>query len=778
MKISFNWLKDFVKIDKTPEKLAEVLTLSGTEVEGIKSGHDFLDKVVVGEIITIIKHTNADKLKVCKVRVKKGVVLKIVCGAPNIEIGQKVPTALVGAKLPAGILKKTIIRGIESEGMLLAEDEMGLGDDHAGIYILDKKEPIGKFVKAVLGLNDTVFDLALTPNRADCFSVLGIAREVAAATKRKLQFIPDKFRLKEKASEIAKKLSVKVLDSKLCPKYTARIIENLEIKDSPEWMKNRLRASGVRPINNVVDVTNYVMLELGQPLHAFDYDKLSGAKKSIVVRKAYKNEKIKTLDDKERELDPNMLLITEGKKALAVAGVMGGKSSEISSKTKTVILESAVFNPANIRKTTQKLSLRSESEMRFEKGLDFEMTELVADRAAALMAKLGEGRVVPGIINISAKEKAKPAAIDLPLALLKKYLNINLPELKVKQILKSLGFEVISSKEKVLKVQVSSWRADVRLPEDLIEEVGRIYDYNKLKPTYLRGTLKPVDIPKSLIWENKIKDICVTAGFSEVYNYSFYSEDLARSFINIGSKSHYRVTNPINPDQVLLRRSLLPLLKMNMILNSAYEDKICLFEIGDVFLPDKNRFGEEKMLGGYTYGKELRGKAKGLIELLMKELNIDEYQFKYENKNTQTVIVKNNKIGEYTVHPSSEGKAYTPKDLLEISYFEININSLIKFANEKRNFLKINKYPAVKRDISFFKPKETTYQTLENEIKGLSDLITDLEVFDRFEKEGQISLAVRLTFQADRTLKGEEVDSVMDRIYKLMEDKFRIKIRK
>ncbi|MFH1367396.1 MAG: phenylalanine--tRNA ligase subunit beta [Patescibacteria group bacterium] len=753
MKISFNWLKDFVKIDKTPEKLAEVLTLSGTEVEGVRPLDCLFDKVVVGEIITIIKHTNADKLKVCKVRVKKGVVLNIVCGASNISVGQKVPTALVGAKLPGGILEKTKIRGIESEGMLLAEDEMGLGHDHAGIYLLDKNEPIGKSVKAVLGLNDTILDLALTPNRADCFSLLGIAREAAAVTKRKLNFMPDRFLIKEKTNEIGKKLSVKVLDSKLCPKYTARVIENLQVKDLPEWLKARLRASGVRPINNIVDVTNYVMLELGQPLHAFDYDKLTGSKKNIVVRQANKGEKLVTLDGKERELDQNMLLITEGKKNLGIAGVMGGKSSEISSKTKTVILESAVFNPGNIRKTAQKLNLRSESEMRFEKGLDPEMTELAADRAASLMLKLAGGRIVPGIINISSKEKTKPAMVNLPLALIKKYLNVNLAESRVKLILKSLGFKIISSQEKVLKVSVPSWRQDVRLPEDLIEEVGRIYDYNKLKPTYLKGTLKPVDLPKSLIWENKIKDMLVAAGLSEVYNYSFYGEDLARKF-NLNPENHFKLANPMNPEQVLMRQSLVPLLIKNLELNKGGS----LFEIGHTFAAK-----EETKLALAVFGQDAFFRLKGLADLIGYKLNLDK-----------DIFAKLFKLA-----PLSPALTSTFKFIKPVAYLEVNLNELIRNAKDKPAFVKPNKYPAMIRDISFFKPKEITYQTVENEIKGVSGLITGLEVFDRFEKEGQISLAIRITFQSlDRTLKSEEVDEVMEKIYQLMEGKFKIKVRK
>ena len=617
MKLPVNWLKDFVKLPLKIEKLSDILTFSGTEVEKIEVKGDNLKNIVVGEIITIVKHTNADKLKLCKVRVKKGKVLKIVCGANNVKVGQKVPVALPGAELPDGTkIEKTKIRGLDSEGMLMAEDELGIGDDHAGIYILGDKAKIGQSIRLALGLSEPVLDLALTPNRADCFSVLGIAREVAAVSKRKLNFEPEKIKIKEKGNEINKWLTIKVNEKNLCPKYTARIIEEVEVGDSPEQIKNRLRAAGIRPVNNIVDATNYVMLELGQPLHAFDYDKLSGKKKSIIVRKAKKDEKLKTLDGKERELETNMLVIADGQGAIALAGVMGGEKTEICKKTTRVILESAVFKPLSVRKTAQKLALRSESSNRFEKGLDYNMTEIALDRAASLIAKLTGGKIVKGKFKTTHELKNLRPTITLSLDLLKTYLNTKPPISRLKQIFTSLGFEFIEAKEGKLKLKVPSWRLDVRTEEDLIEEVARLYDYNKLKPTFLKGILKPVELPKELYWQNKIKDLLVSADMIEVYNYSNYSENLAKNF-GLNPEKHYRVTNPLNPEQEYLRQSLIPMMLKNVALNSDYSEDLAIFEVGNVFLSGHDLPKEEKMVAGVFAGEEAYYEAKAALDLLL-----------------------------------------------------------------------------------------------------------------------------------------------------------------
>jgi len=779
MKLPISWIKEYVKIDKKPEKLAQTLTLSGTEVEEIIRDENTLKNVVVGEITAIIKHSNADRLRVCKVRVKKGKILKIVCGAPNIKVGQKVPVALPGAELPNGTkIEKTKIRGEESEGMLLAEDELGIGQDHSGIYILEEDEKIGRSIRSVLGLNEVIFDLALTPNRADCFSVFGIAREVSAVTKRKIKKNPSSYLIKDEENKISRELKVSVLAKNLCPKYTARVIKGVKVADSPEKIKNRLRACGIRPINNVVDITNYVMLELGQPLHAFDYDKLAGSKgqKKIIVRQAKSKEKLVTLDGKERDLEKGMLVIADKFSPIALAGVMGGENTEISEETKNVILESAVFKPYSVRKTAQKLGLRSESSNLFEKGLDSFMTEIALDRAASLIEKYAGGKIVPGRLAVVQKEKDLRPKVSLSLERLRLYLNKKIALGALKRIFNSLGFEFLGLKDEKITLRVPSWRQDVRLPEDLIEEVGRIYNYNRLKPTYLKGILKPVELPKGLYWEDKIKNILVAADMTEVYNYSFYSENDLKAF-GFDPKDHYRLKNPLNPEQEYLRKSLIPLMIKNVSFNSDFSESISIFEIGNVFFPGKDLPKEKKMVAGVFWGGEAYFAAKAALDLLLvKGLNIEKFLFEVVEQ--KTFLKANNRIiGQLYILPEVVKKYYKIKK--QVAYFELELIKLINLASEKTSFIKPSHYPAIIRDLSFFIPRDVRYVDVEKEIKESSPLIQEIELFDIYQREGKVSLAIRITFQSrERTLEAKEVDEIIKRISRKLEDNYKIIIRR
>jgi len=772
MKLPFSWLKEFIKVDKTPEKLGEALTLSGLEVEQIIQPTGSLKDIVVGEIKTVIKHPHSDKLKICKVRVKKGKVLKIVCGAQNIKVGQKVPTALVGAKLPNGVvLEKAKIRGVDSEGMLLAEDELGIGDDHQGIYILDQKETVGKSVKSILGLNETVFEIDITPNRADCLSIQGLAREVSAVTKRKLK--PRNFQIKEKKNEIKDLLKVEVKNPELCSKYTCRIIKGIQIKDSPEWLKNRLRACGIRPINNIVDVSNYVMLELGQPLHAFDA-KIVG--KKIVVRTAKSGEKMVTLDNQTRHLDSSMLVIADSKKSIAIAGVMGGLSSEISNKTQDVILESAIFDSKSVRHTSQKLDLVSDSSLRFEKGLDWNATEVALDRAAQLMAKLGSGKVVPGFIKVAKEPKDLNPVIKLSLERIKLYLNLKFTSKETMRILRNLGFEIKLASKDILEVKIPSWRPDVRLEEDLIEEIGRIYDYNKLKPTFLTGKLKPVQLPKELACENKIKDLMARLGFSEVYHYSFYGEDLAKK-CGLEPHHHLRVANPLNPDQALMRITLMPRMFETAAKNAKEFDQFKIFEIGKVFLPQKGELPDEQTrFLALVLGKDGLLEIKGVLAKIFEEVNIQNYSF-LEMKDKLMIYIDKKAVGFLSKSSPILKNAFKIKK--DFAYLALDCSSLIKLASESKKYQPISIFPEMVRDLAFFVEEGIRYEQIEKEIKDIDPLLTKIELFDVYEKEGKKSLALRLFFQSkERTLKSEEVDKLMDKINKILENKFKIKVRK
>ncbi len=450
MRIPINWLKEYISIKDSPKVLAEKLIMSGTEIEAVDLGASNFQGVVVGEILEIKKHPNADKLQIAYVNVGKE-KLKIVCGAPNIKVGQKVPVAIVGTKLGEFEIKKTEIRGIKSHGMMCSEEELGISDDNTGIMILDPRAKIGSNLGEALGSDEIVLEAEITPNRGDCLSIIGIAREVAAITRSKLKI--QKSKLKEIGKKPSDYIDVEVKDKDLCPRYIARVVEGVKIGPSPKWMQDRLSAVGIRPINNIVDVTNYVMFEWGQPLHAFDFEKISGVsnsklknknskskKKKIIIRTAKKGEKIVTLDEEERELDEDMLIITDSKGPIAIAGVMGGANSEVDEKTKTVVLESATFNPISVRRTASRLNLRSEASSRFEKDIPMPLNEIAILRAAGLLSQIAEGKVLSGKVDVIS-DWIWICHIGLKISRLEEFLGEGISADKSINILKSLGFK-------------------------------------------------------------------------------------------------------------------------------------------------------------------------------------------------------------------------------------------------------------------------------------------------------------------------------------------------
>ncbi len=763
MKLSLIWLKDYIKIKFSPEKLAELLSFSGTEVEAIEQA-GALEKVVVAEILEIKSHPNADKLQLATVDIGRK-KLTIVCGAPNIKVGQKVPLAMVGAVLPNGLeIKKAVIRGVESEGMLCAEDELGLSDDHSGIMILESTAKIGENVVKGSG-QAAVLDLAITPNRADCFSVLGLAREVSALTGEKVKWPAIRF---PKISKEKIDFQVKVEDKKLCPKYTVRVIKNITIKESPSWLKERLSAAGMRPINNVVDVTNFVMLEMGQPLHAFDKKKVS----EIIVRKVKKGEKIMTIDGESRELDESMLVIADAKKPIAVAGVMGGLESEVTVKTTDIILESAQFNPVSVRKTGQKLGLRSEASLRFEKSIDWQITEVASDRAAALIAELGGGEVAEEQIIVAAK-KFQPATIKLSLNYLNNLLGAEIPKAKVTAYLKALGFEVKDSKGE-LNVKVPSWREDVKIPADLVEEVGRLFDYNKLKPSYLTAELRPVILSQEKQLVRKIQDILVGAGFSEVINYSFYGQTPCCC----GPDYHLEVANPINPDQRYLRLDLEPRIKENIEKNIREFEQVKIFEIGQTYHPhQKGELPEEKkMLAAAYAAKKLKGETaidylKGLTQLLFEELNIDSEKINFSLlKDVLGIKIDYNNKFLGTIIFNQQ---------LNYGLLRLTLDELVKDASARKIYQPLAKFPAIIRDLAFEVEKNVLYNEIKEAVKRMDKLIVGVDYLSTYHlSDNKKSLAFRVIYQsAERTLRSEEVDKIQEIIIKELDKKFKAKLR-
>jgi len=755
MKLPLSWLKEFIEIKKTPAQLAELLTLSGTEVTAAeKAGEGIDDQVIVAEVKAINKHPNADKLQL--VTVKTGDrTQEVVCGAFNFKVGDKVPLALAGAKLANGLqLEKAVIRGVESNGMLCAEDELGLGEDHSGILILDKKAKIGAKVSQVLAGGETVLDLDITPNRPDCLSIIGLAREAAAVTNQELRI--KNLELKEVQENIKDCLTVKVEDKKLCPLYTARVIKGVAIKESPAWLKQRLIACGVRPINNIVDVTNYIMLETGQPLHAFD---ASGIEQ-IVVRSAKKGEKLKTLDKKLRELDPKMLLITDGQEPLAVAGVMGGLASEIKEKTQDIILESAHFDPYSIRKTSQKLNLRSESSFRFEKGVDYQKTEENLDRAAALITAISGGWALKGTAKAGQAKKAKKV-IDFDPKQATRLLGVEVKPKQAKEILQSLGFVVTGSAK--FKVEVPSWRQqDVDLGADLIEEVGRLLDYNKMPPTFLKGELEPPRENSLLVFQEKVRDILVIAGMIEVYSYSFYGQPL-------NDNQHLEIANPLSKEQKYLRTSFQEVLPM-MAHNLNFYDQLKLFEIGNLYLiKDKGKHQEKNCIFGLLADKEETNSsyflAKGMLRFLARRLNIKNAD--YDPALLELRMVNAKERGSFKVPANT-------------AMFLLDTEKLRRLV-EPKIYQPFSPYPEVQRDIAFWVNKEHTYKEIEKAIANLDPLLQKIDCFDVFpdkQNKKHHSLALRLTWQSDkRTLKSEEVEKTLEKIIATLQNKFKIKLR-
>ncbi len=823
MQLSLNWLKDFVEIPKsvTPEELGKRLTMHTVEVEKVERQADKYKNVVVGKILEVKPHPNADRLRLALVDVGTE-KLAIVCGASNIMPGQLVPVALVGAILPGGLeIKPAEIRGVKSNGMMCAADELGLGEDHAGIIILNNPpNPLyqggvkaGMQFSDYLKLNDVIFEVdnkSIT-HRADLWSIYGMARDISAFLNTKFKIYAPKAGML-KAKKITFRFKVKIEDFSSCPRYMAVGLINLKVAPSPKWMQDRLLAAGMRPINNIVDVTNYVMLELGQPLHAFDKNFID----HIIVRSAKAGEIIETLDGVKRKLEPDMLVIADQVKPVAVAGVMGGANSEINDKTESIIIESANFNFDSVRKTAQKLGLRTEASMRFEKGLDPNLCELGLTRAVELLLKIcPEARVAGNLVD----EKKTPLIPLLkgdgrglgPVILDLNWLNDRIGQKfeakQVKQILEKLGFIVKGSAAK-FSLTIPTWRAirDVAIREDIVEEVARIYGYNNIKPGLPKIDLAPPLVIEEKILERKIKNILsVGAGLSETYNYSFINEKQLEKITPLskggagGLNLAIKLANPLSEDLALLRPSLIPGMLENIKTNQANETEIAIYEIGSIFLnkpgeikkddsgKDKLPF-EEKHLALALAGEgadDLFRKLKGVIEFLLSALNL-EVNFEYEateyNKSASAKIMSGgHDIGRVAELEKSLRQSFGIKKFTAIG--EISLPALLSLVknSQVKQYVEPPKYPAVSRDLAFVVNEKILYNNIKKQIINFSDLIRQADLFDVYQGDklgqGKKSLAFHIIYQADKTLTSEEVDEVQGKLVKHLEKEFKAKVR-
>ncbi|MDD2681024.1 MAG: phenylalanine--tRNA ligase subunit beta [Patescibacteria group bacterium] len=804
MYLSLNWLKDFVKIPNKmrPEELAQLLTLHTVEVESWQTQSDDFAKVVVGKVLSVKPHPNADRLRLCQVDVKKE-ILDIVCGAPNVESGQRVAVALVGATLPNGLtIKESEIRGEKSLGMICAEDELGLGIDHEGIMVLDKNAKIGQEFAAYLNLNDIILEIdnKSLSNRGDLWGHYGMAREIS--TLLKMPLVPY-LKIDEKLliPSGKEKISVKIEDKRICSRYIAVKINNVKIVESPNWLKEKLAAVNVRPINVLVDITNYVMFESGQPLHVFDAGKIQ----KISIGLSKKDEGIETLDGKEYLLPEDTIVIRDGSEPIAVAGIMGGANSAVNENTTSVILEAATFDAVYVRKSSQKLNLRTDASMRFEKTLDPTLPEKAWQKAWQLIKEiLPEAELAGDIVDV-VNFDLNQEQISLDFSWLKKKIGKQISRKEVQNILERLGFLVEINKN-VLMVTPPSWRAvkDVTIKEDILEEVIRIIGYDNIPTAALSNALSFLPENKELLLERRVQDILSGSGrMLEVYNYSFVSES-SLSKLNINSSRYLKLVNPISEQQALLRQSLLPGLLQNVRLNQFNYSEFGLFEIGRIFLPLPGEYIKDakgdflpyqgKRLGLMVAGQDTNKvfeSLKSYVELLLNSL-WPQIKSEYTALENLPTWVKSGQAAAIYCHGKEIGVVGLLDDKLannfalklKTAFAEINFKELLALDN----ILPINqyqespKYPAVIRDLSFVVDEKMLYNDFWRTLISFHPLLIQAELFDIYQGDalgaGKKSWAFHLTYQSnDKTLTTEEVDLIQKELIQVCHDKFEAQIR-
>jgi phenylalanyl-tRNA synthetase beta chain len=801
MKVSLNWLKDCVEIRMGLKELTNLLTMAGLEVEGATSVGEGLEKVVVAEIQSIRRHPNADRLSLVEAKTDRE-TFSIVCGATNIKEGQRVPLALVGARLPNGVeIKRSKIRGVASDGMLCSETELGLGQDASGIMILPGSLPAGVELGEALGLKDTVLDISITPNRPDCLCVIGVAREIAALTHQRVRYPASS--LMSRGEEIHQKTSVTILDQDLCPRYVARMIEEVKIGPAPRWMSNRLERVGIRSINNVVDVTNYVMMEYGQPLHAFDFELLEGGR--IVVRRAKEGEEFITLDGVKRTLDGEMLMICDAAKPVAIAGVMGGLNSEIKEDTKRVLLESAYFNPTGIRTTSRKLGLETEAAYRFGRGIDYGGCLAAANRAAQLIQELAGGRVVEGVAD-AYPVPIHPSPIRLNVEKVRQILGTEVSAAQARNYLEGLGLEVRGTDGDVLAVTPPSFRGDLEREIDLIEEVARLDGYEKIPLTLPKGPPSSEGRSKEFVVERKAIDALLYHGYHEVITYSFTSP---ASWDRLGLPSddprrqHLRIVNPLTEDFSVMRTTLIPGLMETARYNVSRKiSNLKLFEFRKVFLPQEGEKlpKEVKCLAGLAMGFDRDPHwalsprpvdfydIKGCVEDLLDSLQIrgaafgkaEDVPYLHPGKASKVVLDHEvlGVLGE--VHPQVLGH-YEVQGAVYL--FELDFSKMVKWAGEERRFQPLPKFPAIYRDLSVVVDKDLEVERIMETIRGFRQpYVGEVTVFDLYQgppiPEGKKGVSYRIRYQAnDRTLTDEEVNRYHEELFSRLKEVFRLDLR-
>ena len=785
MLVSYNWLKQYTNVEDNANALAEKITRGGIEVEGVEYLAEEISNVVVGYVVSKEKHLDAEKLNVCQVNVGEEENLQIVCGAPNVDAGQYVIVAKVGAKLPGIKIKKAKLRGVESQGMICSLAELGLSKSvvpknyQEGIYVFETEQELGSDVVEVLGLNDYILDLSITPNRADALSMRGLTYELGALYNNKVNFND----VKKEENYEATSLQVAV-ESDSCRNYVGQIVKNVEVKSSPLWLQTRLMNSGIRPINNIVDITNFVLLEFGQPMHAFDKD-LVGDK--IVVRDAKEGEVLETLDGEERKLQTTDLVITDGTRAIALGGVMGGKNTEVSEETKNIILESAYFNPTSVRRTSAAHGLRSDSSARFEKGIDPNMQKAALARAVELILELCPNAVVESSVGVVNKVDDK--VVEITTSYINNYLGIILSTEEIVAILEGLSFKVEVSGEDLV-VKVPTRRPDISIKQDLVEEVIRIYGYDNLAstlPKFSKTTKGGLTYSQRMVRD--LRAVYASLGFNDTINYSLVSEEEATQY-TLEDHHKVRLLMPMTETHSTLRQSLIPGLLNTVQYNVARKQKdLKLLEIGRVFFgsgddniqPKETVYLSAALTGEKRSTKWLKESstldffaAKGYLEVVFERLGLEE-KVTYKKSTLEGMhpgrfaeVYLGEKcigfIGE--VHPQVADKLG-----LNTTYvFEINLDEVISEGKVKPKYEEVTKYPEITRDIAMLVDIKDEYQNIYNVVESVnSKLITKVELFDLYVGAellvGKKSLALTITYSdKQKTLTDEEVTAVHDKV--------------
>lgn len=802
MKLSYNWLKDYIDLDLPIAELVDVLTYIGLEVEEVIDNKAKYDGFYTAHVTKIVAHPDADKLRLCTVNSANG-EQTVVCGAPNIAEGQNVVLGTEGAVVPSAgfALSKRKIRGVESNGMICSQAELELGEDHDGIWVLPDGVDAGQTLADYLGLNDITLEIAITPNKGDCLSHYGIARDLGAYFRKEVR--KPKVEFEESNTNVSDSISIEIENAEACPRYAARVVRGVKIAESPDWLKQKLTAIGLRPINNVVDVTNFVLMELGQPLHAFDYNLVAG--KKIVVKNATDKQPFTTLDEKKRELDSEMLMICDGEKPVAVAGVMGGMNSEINDNTTDVLIESAFFSPNSVRRTAKKLGISSDASYRFERGVDIDAVELAANRCAQLLQQVAGGTIEKGIVDAYPIKKTEKI-VALRYHRVEKVIGLKLTDEEIKEILTALNFVIVNENENSVEFRIPNYRHDISEEIDLVEEVVRLYNYDKLEPQFFanisfdaRPLPHKLQLPKL---RNTLREYLIGNGYNESLTQNQIDPDSAAIF----TETPLVVANPLGRELSIMRPSLLP--SMLRVVNRNIRlgtPNLQLFEVGKIFETNDNDentvkgvMERENLLVTLTGNKftdnwDVKNRAvnyydiKGLLESIIEFVKLKEVKLVQEPEtgfgaNSVAIYLGKTKIGAVGEVDRKLLKTYDIDQ--PIMALLLDMTELYKLPENQSRYNKVSAFPTVSRDLAFTVPEDLDAGKIVTLIESNGGkYLKAVDIFDVYKgdniAEGKKSVAYSLEFVSnERTLTDDDIDKVISKLIKNIENTFKAELRK